>query len=401
MKKFALLLISVLFLLSACNAQGSADTAQASPSAVATQALTPEPIQDAEPTPTPQQTPIVTSTPKPEPTPTPYVKLSDPTSALTVRQGPGTNTEKIGQLRDGDTVTILELGDVWHKIEWEGAEAYVFAQYIKNTPVEYAYVPKIEVTVDGKKYISEMVDVRAVVPDLKIWLTFASQDNFMEEVLYPAGACLLQKGTAEKLALAQAKFLEDGYRIRLYDGYRPFSVSEIIYDFVKDGRFAANPNRTPSNHNRGAAVDITLERVDTGEQIPMPSFMMTFNISSYRSLPNIYDYEEGSEEYNAILEEYPDILEYPERRQEAINNMNYMTKIMKSCGFTTISTEWWHFADNEKAKYMVLDYDLANDVTWIPQAEYEDFMANEWETLYYLPDYVVFPVREEEIPTME
>ena len=70
-----------------------------------------------------------------------------------------------------------------------------------------------------------------------------------------------------------------------------------------------------------------------------------------------------------------------------------MTKIMKKCGFTTISTEWWHFNDSDKAKFMVLDYDLKEDVQWIPAEEYETFMAEKAKEgpLETLPDYVVFP----------
>ncbi|MHB1314457.1 MAG: M15 family metallopeptidase [Christensenellales bacterium] len=386
MKKLSLLILAVLLLFAACGPSQVSNTGQTpavSPDAspTVTAPVTPSPTQTAEPVPTPA------------PTPTPYVKLSDPTSALTVRKGPGTNTDKLGTLRDGDPVTVLEQGDVWHKISYNGGEAYVFAAYIKNVPVYYAYVPALTATIKNKTYISDMVDVRAVVPDIKIWLTFASQDNVLGEVLYPAGACLLQKGTAEKLKAANELFKKDGYRIRLYDGYRPYSVSAYLFSKVRDGRFVANPKSKPSNHNRGAAVDITLERIDTGEQIPMPSFMHTFNISSLRSLPDIRQYEKDSAEYSAILAEYPDILSYPKRSNTAIRNMNYMTKIMKKCGFSTITTEWWHFADSDKAQFMVLDYDLKQDVQWIPEAEYAAFMAQkaQEEPLTTLPDYVIFP----------
>ncbi len=395
MKKVLGIIIVLVVLLGAC----SADSAAPAPSAAATPKITAAvPTPSAQATPSPSPTQIVIATPKPEPTPTPYVKLNDPTSSLSVREGPGVETEKIGALSDGATVNIIEPGDVWHKIMFEGKAAYVFAQYIKNVPIKYAYVSELAATVNGKTYTSKMVDVRAIVPDLKIWLIFASSDNYMGKVLYPAGACLLQESTAIKLAKAEAKFRKDGYQIRLYDGYRPFSVSVLLFEKIRDGRFVANPNRSPSNHNRGAAVDITLERIDTGEQIPMPSFIMTLNISSYRNLPNIYKHEVGSDEYNAILAKYPSILKYRRRSSKAIRNMNYLTRVMKSCGFTTISTEWWHFADRDKATFMVLDYDLANDIQWIPQDEYEEFMAQEREPLTDLPDYVVFPKQDEVVP---
>ena len=390
LKKIARMLPGLILSLAliACSSPAVVSPSM-TPSAAATPAVTPIATATAEPTPSPS--------PTPEPTPTPYVKLSDPTSSLKVRSGPGTNTEILGELNDGDVVTILERGDVWHKIEYNGGVGYVFAAYIANVAVYYAYVPELSATVDGETYVSKMVDVRSVVPDIKIWLTFASQDNVFGEVLYPAGACLLQESTALKLQAAAELFAQDGYRIRLYDGYRPYSVSEYMYSQIRDARFVANPARRPSKHNRGAAVDITLERIDTGEQIPMPSFMHTFNISSYRSLPDIYDYEEGSEEYNAILEQYPDILDYPRRSNEAIRNMNYMTKIMKQCGFSTISTEWWHFNDTNWEQFMILDYDLANDVQWVAEADYEAFMAaREAEgPLTDLPEYVVWPGSDE------
>lgn len=343
--------------------------------------------------------PTVTISPIPSrvPTPVPYVNLSDVNSFLTVREGPGTNTKRLGTLNNGDAVIILELGDVWHKIDYEGHKAYVFAAYIKDVAVQYAYVPRLEASVDGKTYISNMVDVRTILPDIKIWLTFASQDNVMGKVLYPVGACILQESTAKKLAKANEIFKKDGFRIRLYDGYRPYSVSVYLYEVIKDGRFVANPNKNPSTHNKGAAVDITLERIDTGNEISMPSKMHTFNISSLRSLPNIRAYQADSQEYEAIFKKYPDILDYPKRTATAIKNMNYMTNVMKECGFTTITTEWWHFNDTDKMKFMVLDYDLAEDIIWIPEDEYQDFMDKEAmkDAISDLPDYVVFPVIED------
>lgn len=397
MKKLLLIILIVLLLFASCS---KAQLAEQEDTTV------PAPTEDEKPSPNPTPIPEPTPPPEPtpEPTPTPKVKLSDPESALSVRQGPGTNTEKLGTLKQGDTVTILEQGDVWHKIEYKGNAAYVFAAYITNVPISYATVPALEATVKGKTYVSNMVDVRTIIPDIKIWLTFASQDNVMGKVLYPAGACLLQQGTAEKLLAASKIFAKDGYRIRLYDGYRPYSVSEYLYDEIRDGRFVAHvkPSK-PSNHNRGAAVDITLERIDTGEQIPMPSLMHTFNISSLRKYPNISQYEQGSPEYIEMLDKYPDIFEYPKRSDTSVRNMNYITSVMKDCGFSTITTEWWHFNDKDKDDYMVLDYDLASDVVWIAAEDYEEYLKVKENTppLTDLPDYVVYPEVEKQEPKEE
>lgn len=343
---------------------------------------------------TTQQTPqLPKDTPIPTPTLRPYVNLSDNSSFLSVRKGPGTDTKKLGMLNNGDFVTILEQGDVWHKIDFDGVEGYVFAAYIADVAIQYAYVPRLEATIDDTTYISNMVDVRTILPDINIWLTFASQDNVMGKVLYPVGVCMLQESTAQKLLKAAEIFKNDGYRIRLFDAYRPYSVSVYLYEEIKDGRFVANPSKNPSTHNRGAAVDITLERIDTGDQISMPSKMHTFNISSLRNFPDISKYAVGSDDYNSYLAKYPDIFDYPPRTTNAVSNMNYMTDVMKECGFTTISTEWWHFNDEDKLQFMVLDYDLANDIQWVPEEDYEAFMLEKSleDPITDLPDYVVFP----------
>ena len=55
-------------------------------------------------------------------------------SALTLRQGPGTNYEKIGQIYRGDLVDILEEQNDWYKIKtYDGKEAWVSAKYINVT----------------------------------------------------------------------------------------------------------------------------------------------------------------------------------------------------------------------------------------------------------------------------
>jgi D-alanyl-D-alanine dipeptidase len=119
----------------------------------------------------------------------------------------------------------------------------------------------------------------------------------------------------------------------------------------------------------------------------------TFNISSLRNLPDIYQYKKGSKRYNEILSQYPDILEYPRRSSAVKENVDYLTNVMESCGFTTISTEWWHFNDSDKNIFMVLDYDLEEDIEWIPALEYEAYLAEKKSQgpLVGLPDYVVFP----------
>lgn len=52
-------------------------------------------------------------------------------SALTLRQGPGTNYEKVGQAYRGDRVDVLEEQNGWYKVKtYDGKEAWASSSYI-------------------------------------------------------------------------------------------------------------------------------------------------------------------------------------------------------------------------------------------------------------------------------
>ncbi len=176
-----------------------------------------------------------------------------------------------------------------------------------------------------------LVDVRLYAPDVKSNLVFATDNNVLGRRLYVKSVPLLQKDTALKLKKAAQLFAKDGYTIVLCDAYRPLSVQKILYDYVQDSNYVANPYTSASNHNRGAAVDITLCDAN-GVELLMPTAMHTFNSTANRG--------------------------NPVWTQAQKDNVDYMTRIMKRAGFTSLSTEWWHFQDSQCAQYMTTDWDF-------------------------------------------
>ena len=220
----------------------------------------------------------------------------------------------------------------------------------------YAFPAAGTVSVNGTDQVNELVDVRLYLPEVKVNMMYAGSDNFTGQPVYTKDLCLLQKHTLEKLKKAQALFAKDGYTLVIYDAYRPLSAQRILYDAMPNSSYIANPDRA-SNHNRGVAVDVTLMDAQ-GNLLEMPSEIDTFNITAHRDFPNIHQYEEGSDAYNALLKQYPDILSYPARSQTATDNMHYLTNIMQQCGFTTIRSEWWHFADSDAKQFPATDLDF-------------------------------------------
>ncbi len=173
----------------------------------------------------------------------------------------------------------------------------------------------------------DLVKVRDIDSTILVDLRYAGENNFTEQQLYPFELCLLRKSTAEKLAAVQAEVKEDGYRLKVWDAYRPLGVQEKLWEVVSDPIYVADP-AVGSNHNRGAAVDVTLVD-EKGEKLIMPTGFDDFSEQASRNYPNM-----------------------PE---EAEKNMNYLTDVMVRNGFTPIQSEWWHYNDEDIQEYDLLD----------------------------------------------
>ena len=176
----------------------------------------------------------------------------------------------------------------------------------------------------------DLVEVRELDSSIEVELIYATPDNFTEQILYYLEVCLLRKGTAEKLAAASAEFARDGYRLKVWDAFRPRSAQEIMFNLESDVIYVAAP-AVGSNHNRGASVDVTLVD-ENGNELEMPTGFDNFT-------------EEASRNYTGMSE-------------EAKNNMDYLTEVMIRNGFEPIQSEWWHFNDIEVSSYKLIDITL-------------------------------------------
>lgn len=162
-------------------------------------------------------------------------------------------------------------------------------------------------------------------------IKYATSDNFTGQKVYPLEIAVIYKETALKLIEANNRFREDGYRIKVWDAYRPVHVQQIFWDVYPDPKFVArppsldDPNPRPS-HCNGMSVDITLVD-ENGIELEMPS-----------------EFDDFSDRASA---------DYPHMSSEARRNVDYLIEVMEDCGFKNYSGEWWHFNDiiNTPIKY--------------------------------------------------
>jgi D-alanyl-D-alanine dipeptidase len=160
-----------------------------------------------------------------------------------------------------------------------------------------------------------LVDLTDVYPNAILDLRYATENNFTHQVVYPIAKCALRKSVAERLAAAGRQMEQEGYRLKVYDCYRPISVQKIFWSLVPDERYVANP-KEGSRHNRGAAVDVSMTDAN-GVDLEMPTEFDNFTERAHRDWPNA--------------------------TPEAKKNRKRLERIMLVHGFIGLDTEWWHF----------------------------------------------------------
>ena len=162
---------------------------------------------------------------------------------------------------------------------------------------------------------SNFVRLKDLSPDFVYELKYATPDNFLKQAVYDCGECYLRKSTAEALVKANEAFKQLGYRIKLFDCYRPLSVQKKMWKILPGTHYVANPAKG-SKHNRGAAVDLTL--VDAqGKELNMGTPFDFF----------------GKEAHHT----------YTQHSKEVLENRKLLKETLDKYNFKSIYSEWWHY----------------------------------------------------------
>ena len=185
------------------------------------------------------------------------------------------------------------------------------------------------------------VSVGEVIPDVLLDIRYYSSFNFIGERIdgYEEPAALLTREAAQALKEASREAMEQGFRLKIYDAYRPQKAVDHFVRWAKDPEdirmkafFYPELEKTEiipqgyiaehSGHSRGSTVDLTLFDMATQQDVDMGG---TFDFFGELSHP---DYSGVSEVQHA--------------------NRMLLQSLMVKHGFRPLETEWWHFIlDNE------------------------------------------------------
>lgn len=286
--------------------------------------------------------------------------------------------EIIGSVPAGKALCVLDEENNRFKVFCNGTYGYIDARFCMIDLAEYlGDLCHYDITnsyesvfrVHGYK-IPDITE--SVIPGFEH--VCLGEGRFLVPFLYPC---------AQKLIIAAGKAEKDGYYLRIYEAFRPNEATKYLYSTMSalldmpvpeeeevieqaaeegpveftepeseeamaellqepvltyrtvmtDNKYklSAFLAQAVSAHNRGIALDLTLEKRDTGGMLQMQSDMHDLSWYSVLAQNN--------------------------------ENANLLAKYMKEAGFNDLSSEWWHFQDDETREEIGLNVYLISGVS--------------------------------------
>ena len=173
-----------------------------------------------------------------------------------------------------------------------------------------------------------MVRIKDYVPNIALDIKYATTQNVFYTQLYNKPAAWVRLPVAKALAAVQKDLNAQGYSLKIYDAYRPYSVTCQMFEILPDTLYMGLPWQG-SKHNRGIALDLTLIDLKTKKELKMPT---PFDALVYAA--------------------HPEFMHLPE---EVIKNRELLKTVMKKHGFKVDPMEWWHFNYVSDTVFELLD----------------------------------------------
>ncbi|MCQ2171226.1 MAG: M15 family metallopeptidase [Bacteroidales bacterium] len=192
---------------------------------------------------------------------------------------------------------------------------------------------------------NDFVLVTDVVPDAILEIRYYSTYNFIGDRIpgYEEPVALLTRQAADSLKVVSDELLQQGYRLKILDAYRPQCAVDYFMEWAKDTcdvrmkeyfypelfKSVLIPQgyiAEKSGHTRGSTIDLTLFDMKTEREVDMGCTFDYFGVASH---PDVLPGQKiGS--YKPITEE------------QYLNRMILRNAMLRH-GFKPYDCEWWHF----------------------------------------------------------
>ncbi len=195
---------------------------------------------------------------------------------------------------------------------------------------------------------SDFVNITDVVPDAILEIRYFCTYNFVGERIdgYLQPTALITRRAADSLKVISDELIKQGYRIKIFDAYRPqmavdhfvrwaadvpdVRMKEYFYPDVDKSRlFELEYIMAKSGHTRGSTIDLTLFDMKSEREVDMGGTFDWFGEESHPDFggdPDTGTYKGGK---NITREQF--------------ENRMILRRAMLRHGFKPIDSEWWHF----------------------------------------------------------
>lgn len=198
-----------------------------------------------------------------------------------------------------------------------------------------------------KLFVSKnLVNINSLDSNIRVVLHYSTSQNFLNKPIYNGlKDCYLPCDVAIKLCNAEHLLNTQfpNYHIIVFDAVRPLHIQKQMWEELKMPaeekiNYLAHPSDL-SLHNYGAAVDVGI----IGNNDVLLDMGTSFDFFGELSEPK----------------REKELVEKGQLSKEAHNNRLLLRDVMTKSGFTTITSEWWHFNATSKSnaaiKYELID----------------------------------------------
>ena len=200
---------------------------------------------------------------------------------------------------------------------------------------------------------SQFVTITDVIPDVILEIRYFGTYNFVGARIdgYLEPTALLTRKAADSLRAVSEDVKAQGYRLKIYDAYRPqcgvdhfvrwaadiddVAMKQYFYpDLNKNVLFKEDYIMEKSGHTRGSTVDITLFDMRTEKELDMGGTFDWFGPESHPDFcgdPETGKYTGGTSLAGRSI------------TAEQFAHRMILRRAMLSHGFKALDSEWWHF----------------------------------------------------------
>ena len=220
-----------------------------------------------------------------------------------------------------------------------------FLADLNKAQAEFKRLTGVAISTDDA---SQFVNLADAVPDAILEIRYYSTYNFVGTRVdgYLEPVALITRRAADSLRAVSDDLKKQGYRLKIYDAYRPqcavdhfvrwaADINDTLMkpyfypDLDKSVLFKQEYIMEKSGHTRGSTVDLTLFDMATEKEVDMGG---TFDWFGHESHPDF-----GGNPKNGKYKPNSHIT------AEQFHNRMILREAMLRHGFKPLGSEWWHF----------------------------------------------------------